>query len=118
MSSHRAIGNKAEDLACTYLQEHGYQIVARNFTIRGGELDIVAQKEGMIVAVEVKARFTHEYGSPEEAITAAKLQFLQRTLAFYLHRYKLEQWPCRIDLVTIDYIYTSEPLISIIENIS
>ncbi len=116
--SNRAVGNKAEELACSHLQEAGYKILTKNFTIQGGELDVVAQKDGCIIAVEVKARFTHEYGTPEESITLRKLRLLKRTLEFYTHRYKLEKWPCRIDMVAIDYIYTSEPRVSIIENIS
>jgi len=49
-------GRKGEDLACTYLQSHGYRILNRNFRHMRYEIDIVAWYEGVLVFVEVKTR--------------------------------------------------------------
>ena len=52
----RAFGQRSESLAADYLAARGYSILARKFTIRGGEIDIIAELEGAVVFVEVKAR--------------------------------------------------------------
>ncbi|MDE6967228.1 MAG: YraN family protein, partial [Clostridia bacterium] len=63
------IGNKGEDIAAAYLKRKGYKIVDRNVYIAGGELDIVAVDNNILVFVEVKMRNNNSYGSPLESIT-------------------------------------------------
>ncbi len=71
----------AEDLVARFYESNGYQIVARNWHCREGELDIVsimASATGTIIAVvEVKARATTSFGSPLEAITHTKQKKLR-----------------------------------------
>lgn len=47
-------GKRYEDLACEYLKENGYRIIARNVAYRFGEIDIVALEGKILVFVEVK----------------------------------------------------------------
>ena len=47
-------GNKGEEKACEYMISKGYAIIARNWRIQGGEIDIAAIKGETIVFVEVK----------------------------------------------------------------
>ncbi len=54
----RAFGLRAETLAALWLRLKFYQILARNFTARGGEIDLIARRGDVIVFVEVKARPT------------------------------------------------------------
>lgn len=56
----RKAGNIGEDAVCGFLVRHGYEIIKRNFTVRGGEIDIIAEKADIIAFVEVKTR---EHGS-------------------------------------------------------
>ncbi len=115
----RSVGNQAETLACTYLQDLGYTILTRNYTIRGGEIDIIAQKGEWLVFVEVKARYNHNYGRPQESITYFKLKALQKTALFYIQKIKWGNKPYRFDLLTIDYAASfTSPTIEIIENIT
>lgn len=53
-----AIGVAAEDIACAALRDRGWQIHARRLRTKAGEVDIVAEKEGLLSIVEVKARAT------------------------------------------------------------
>ncbi len=76
-------GNKGKDLACTYLRKKGYEIIERNYRIRGGEIDIVAIDTDTLVFVEVKARKTTKFGSSLEAITPWKIRSLIRAAEFY-----------------------------------
>lgn len=116
--STRSVGNKAEDLACKFLWGEGYKIIERNFNIRGGEIDIIAKKQEFLVFIEVKARFSHEYGLPEESITFFKIRSLKKTALFYITQKKLGNIIYRFDLVAIDYTEDpSRPKIKILENI-
>ena len=72
-------GKYGEDLACKYLAGAGYEILERNFLVRGGEIDIVALDGETTVIIEVKLRDGNEYGSAIESISASKLKYLIRT---------------------------------------
>lgn len=96
-------GNQGEELACKYLKKLGYKILKRNYRIRGGEIDIVCKDKDYLVFVEVKTRYSHEYGSPSESITAWKIKTLLKTAQFYLLKMKWGDIGYRIDLVTVDF---------------
>lgn len=102
MSDNKQTGNYGETLACEYLKKRGYKILERNFRIRGGEIDIIAKDKEDLVFVEVKARYTHEFGLPAEAVTSWKIRFLIRASQFYLLKNKLMDKPFRIDVVAVD----------------
>ena len=111
-------GNKAEELACEYLSELGYKIVERNFLIRGGEVDIIAWDKNTLVFVEVKARFSHSYGTPFEAITYFKIKSLLKTALVYIQKRKLGDISYRFDAVSIDYTKSFQnPDIDLMKNI-
>lgn len=111
-------GNYGEDLACRYLKQLGYQILERNFRIRGGEVDIVAKDKDYLVFVEVKARFNHKYGTPLESITPWKIKALIKTALFYVVKHKWGNKPYRIDVVSIDLIDKENPKIELVKNIT
>lgn len=112
------IGKHGEDQAVQYLTKHGYKILDRNFRIRGGEIDIVAVEKNTLVIVEVKTRTSHQFGLPEESITAYKLKFLERAAKFYRSTRKNLPLAERIDVVTIDFTYSDKPQINLIKNAS
>lgn len=68
------LGRYGEDLAARHLVAAGYRIVERNWRCDGGELDIVAQRGGTLVFVEVKTRASARYGLPAEAVSRQKAQ--------------------------------------------
>ena len=53
-----------ESAVCRYLMQQGYTIRKRNYRIRGGEIDIIAQKGEILAFVEVKTRYVSETVSP------------------------------------------------------
>lgn len=97
-------GNQGEELACKFLQNNGYKVLERNFRIRGGEIDIIAKDGEEIVFVEVKARYSHEYGLPSESITYFKLKALQKAALFYLQKKGWLEKGYRFDFVGIDFV--------------
>jgi putative endonuclease len=112
------IGNQGEELACNYLRKLGYRILKRNFRIRGGEIDIVA-KEGQILAfVEVKTRYSHNFGLPIESITPWKLLALQKTALFYIEKIGWGDKEYRFDVVSVDFTDGGQLKIEIYKNIT
>lgn len=111
-------GRIGEDLASTFLASHGYRIIERNFRVRGGELDLVAYDGNTLVFIEVKTRFTKQFGPPEEAITPKKLKFLNRASQLYCAKRKLFNKLCRFDAIVIE-LYRSGAVkrIELIQNI-
>src|SRR3989338_2791101 len=112
-------GNYGESLAVNFLKKRGYKILERNYRIRGGEIDIVAREGELLVFVEVKARWSHEYGLPSESITYWKIKALLKTAAFYCVKINWKDRPYRIDLVSIDFANSKDnPEIELIKNIT
>jgi putative endonuclease len=74
MADHNDFGKIAEDLAADYLQKNGYKILVRNFRFQKAEIDIIAEKDNLIIIVEVKARSTDAFMLPQEAVTKTKIR--------------------------------------------
>jgi len=99
-----AVGAYGERLAARYLVESGMQILDRNWRCDQGEIDIVAMDETCLVIVEVKTRRTLAFGSPVEAVTAAKASRLRRLAGCWLteHRSQVDSVSdVRIDIVGV-----------------
>ena len=112
-------GNYGEDLAAKFLIKQGYKIVERNYRIRGGEIDIVAMDGNTLVFVEVKARWSHEYGLPAESMTPWKIKYLLKTAMFYVQKIKWGDKEYRLDFVSIDFADDKDnPKIELIKNIT
>ena len=81
-------GQAGERRAEDYLKSLGFEIVFRRFRIRGGEIDLIAAREGCLYFIEVKFRLSPRYGDPFEAVTPYKIKFLRRTAEFFLLRHR------------------------------
>lgn len=85
VNSNQRFGRRGEDKAAQFLESLGWVILARNWTCREGEVDIVAHDPDAdaLVVVEVKTRSGIGYGSPLETITFAKVLRLRQLAAIY-----------------------------------
>ena len=98
----RQIGAQKEAFVCEWLERRGYQIVARNFRCRNGEIDIVAKEGGYLVFIEVKYRGNSAAGLPEEAVGIQKQRIISRVALFYMIRFGYrETTPVRFDVVAV-----------------
>ncbi len=97
----RALGALAEARAAEFLQRKGYRVVDRNWTCRGGELDLVCDDRGTLVFVEVRARADARHGTPLETVVDGKRRRLVRAAEIYLHVKKQSTRACRFDVVAI-----------------
>ena len=86
MSTTSALGVHGERIAVSYLTDHGFRVLDRNWRCREGELDIVARDGDALVFCEVKTRSGVGYGHPVEAVTGVK----QRRLRTLAHRWLVD----------------------------
>ena len=84
MNGNRKKGNAIETEASAYLCREGYEILARNYAYRGGELDIVARDGKTVVFVEVKSVWTTGQGNPAARVNALKQRKIWNTACHFL----------------------------------
>ncbi len=68
------IGKWGEDKAAEFLISKGYKILTRNYRVRGGEIDIVVFRRGILAFVEVKTRTSDAFGTPAQAVDEEKIK--------------------------------------------
>jgi putative endonuclease len=98
----QTVGWYGERLAEHHLLELGVQLLARNYRIPFGEIDLVVLHEGELVAVEVKTRTRLDVEMPEEAVNWWKLRRIKQALTTYAVDSDLLEMPWRIDVVAIE----------------
>ena len=84
----KELGAVGEKLARNFLKKKGYRIRQTNFRCREGQIDIVAERKGYLVFVEVRTKTGSSFGSPEESVTFAKKEKLMATALAYLDTHK------------------------------
>ena len=94
-------GEFAEDYACEYLIEKGYEIIDRNYSERIGELDIVCTYENYLVIVEVKARTDDKFGAPSDFVTLGKQDRIRKTTETHIDKNDLYDYQPRFDVIEI-----------------
>lgn len=100
MAEHNDFGRHSEIMACEYLVQNGYQILATNWRSGHKEIDIIAQQEDTVVIVEVKARKADSITAPEEAINHKKITNLVRAADTYMNMMNLNL-DVRFDIITL-----------------
>jgi putative endonuclease len=110
-----ALGKTGEDLACAELARRGYEIIARRYRQRNGEIDIIAKDGQTWVFVEVKARDTREFGDAAEAVTPFKRRRIAQLARDYVALRRLSNCPCRFDVVSIHFD-AGRPSIEVYQN--
>lgn len=99
--SRQDVARLGEAAAVAALRDAGYRILDTNVRLRRGELDVVAEQQGVIVFIEVKSRRSALYGTPAEAVTARKRRTLVGLAAAYLARRAFAGRPCRFDVAEV-----------------
>ena len=89
----KELGNKGESFAAEYYRKLGYSIASRNYSCRGGEIDIIAENEEYIIFVEVKTRSENALYQPSEAVDFNKQKRLTIAATKYLAETESEKQP-------------------------
>jgi len=86
--SNQDIGKLGEDFAVNLLEKEGYSILYRNLKMSLGEIDIVAERDGILVFVEVKTRRSSKYGLPIEAVDLKKQEKIRIMAEVFMAKFK------------------------------
>lgn len=130
----RDLGKRGEYSACMFLVKHGFSVLRRNYSNRIGEIDIIAEKSGVLHFIEVKSVSRETFGghncsdnsvpdfhSPEENIDNRKISKLERVASLYLAQNKLDNKQIQFDAITAVFLMgggMTNPAIEYIPNIN
>jgi putative endonuclease len=95
------LGEHAEDQCAAYLERAGYRVCERNWWVREGELDIVAERGELLCFVEVRMRTSAVFGDPSLTVTREKQRRVVRAALRYLQRWPAPRRMVRFDVMTV-----------------
>jgi len=102
LTDRKLLGAWGEKRCEKYLKAKGLKKLTRNFSCKAGEIDLVmVDADGTIVFVEVKTRASEDFEPVESVITSNKKNKLKIAARYFLAAYKIQNRPCRFDIVTI-----------------
>ena len=100
MAKHNKLGKDGELIAFTVLQRDGFAILETNWRFQKAEVDIIAQKDGFLIFIEVKTRGSKKFGNPSDSIDKKKISLYKDAVEGYLEQYPSEL-EVRFDVVNI-----------------
>jgi putative endonuclease len=103
MSDAHALGKSGEEAAVAYLKKNKFKIIKQGFRFHRGEIDIIAFEKDTLVFIEVKTRKSLNFGLPEESVTPLKQQQIRKLAEAYLAMERLQDIPCRFDILSLFY---------------
>jgi putative endonuclease len=135
-SKSQKIGELGEDIACKFLEKHGFSIVERNYTRKCGEIDIIARKKNILYFIEVKSKSVSSLPAvqalpgqrvevsgetpfaPEENMHPWKMKRLRRVVETYLINKRIGNTEWQFDLLVV-YLDIEKRLsrVKVLENI-
>jgi len=112
----RQTGAQGEALAAEHYAQDGYTLRESNYRTRHGELDLILEKDGLLVFAEVKTRAPSARVSGREAVDAHKQRKLILAAQHYLQQHKLGEPFIRFDVVEVELPAAGLPAIHRIED--
>ena len=104
----RKKGTEIEHLVSQYLEGQNYKILQQNFTIHGGEIDIIARDPivSTLVFIEVKYRTSNRFGEGVEQLTGYKRRHIKRASLHFLSAYLQKDNICK--KIRYDFIVVTD----------
>jgi putative endonuclease len=100
-STTRQKGRLSEELALKFLLSKRFTLIERNYTVKGGEIDLIMRSDGFIVFVEVKSLSIFSEYSIYNAISRRKKYFLKKAIDKWLLMNNKKNHPWRCDSISI-----------------
>lgn len=120
------LGKRGELYAAAYLEQHGYRLVAANFTLPVGrnrrgavvnaEIDLVAYDRNTLCFIEVKTRASNWFAPPQVNVDRRKRRQIARAANAYRRMLDLKDQPYRYDVVAVVLASDSTPQIELLRN--
>jgi putative endonuclease len=106
----RAVGFQGEDLAAEYMRDKGWEVVARNYSLNAGEVDLIVSRVGVVgyrtektlVFVEVKTKQNRRGPPPEASVDYEKRRRLTRLARLFLQQEEIREVNVRFDVISVD----------------
>jgi putative endonuclease len=114
MAEHIDKGKKSEGEAAEWLISQGYNIVCKNFRFDKKEIDIIAEKDNLLVFVEVKTKSFCSDENPGDIVSLRKQKFLLRAAEAYMMYHGIDM-EIRFDVIFVVYKH-EEKIIEHIKN--
>jgi putative endonuclease len=114
MAEHNLVGKKGEEIANKFLIDNGFKIRHINWRFRKNEIDIIAEKNNLLVVVEVKTRTSEYFESPKEAVTINKQKFIIKATEAYIEEFNID-FETRFDIIGVSLL-VNETIIEHIED--
>ena len=99
--ANKELGDWGEQIAVDYLISNNIKIIGRNIRTGYGEIDILGQKDGVIIFFEVKTRRTEEFGNPEDAVNYKKREHMRNSALDFMQSNPDLEMDWRIDVIAI-----------------
>jgi putative endonuclease len=93
-------GERAEQVAASYLQRKGLELIEARYRCRWGEIDLVLRDRGTLVFTEVRLRRSKSFGGAGESVDRRKQDRIIAAARHYLADKPAR--PCRFDVVLLD----------------
>src|ERR1044071_1284828 len=100
-AARQAFGELGERIAERWLRQRGWRVVQRRFRNGHRDIDLVVERDGMVVFVEVKARKGAEFGGPVQAVNWRKRRELKRSAMVWIDRHGREAESYRFDVIGV-----------------
>ena len=100
MGTHNEFGKLGEDKAVVFLKSKGYKVLCRNYRYLKAEIDILAQKDGVLAIVEVRSRSSEFHESIAETVSTKKIRLLTMAADHYVTENDMET-DVRFDIITV-----------------
>ena len=97
----KQLGDIGEAAASAYLRARRYVIRERQYRCPMGEIDLIAERDGVLVFIEVKTRKTLRYGYPAAAVNLRKQKKIILTATWYLQEHPPSERCCRFDVLEV-----------------
>ena len=115
MALHLDLGRRGEQIAKTYLENSGYEILDENWVYGKAEIDLIAYKNGIIIFAEVKTRTGTGFGQPEDFVDARKQRLLADAADEYIYIMD-HQREVRFDIISVLFNKTGNYTLKHIED--
>jgi putative endonuclease len=114
MKHNQQVGRWGEEAAVIFLQQRGYEVLARNSRTPYGEIDIIATQGMVTIFVEVKTLTSSKNFFPEHNVTARKREHMLACAECYAAENAIDHW--QIDVIAVEGKQGMEPKITHFEN--
>lgn len=105
-SQNKDIGYLGEHLAKEFLLKNDYKILSSNYNTKLGEIDLICFKNDIVIFVEVKSRYSLNYGMPLESVSSSKINRIKKVAKYYLYTNNIYySYYIRFDIIEVFFNY-------------